>query len=73
MNRNRKEMHIKNRKERENRKTERRKEDLRGILSVVRIYRLLSTITKIEHKMKEKYSNISTLKTKVLSQMRKNE
>lgn len=73
MNRNRKEMHIKNRKERENRKTERRKEDLRGILSVVRIYRLLSIITKIKHKMKEKYSNISTLKTKVLSQMRKNE
>ena len=66
-------MHIKNRKERENRKTERRKEDLRGILSVVRIYRLLSIITKIKHKMKEKYSNISTLKTKVLSQMRKNE
>ena len=73
MNRNRKEMHIKNRKERENRKTERRKEDLRGILSAVRIYRLLSIITKIKHKMKEKYSNISTLKTKVLSQMRKNE
>ena len=66
-------MHIKNRKERENRKTERRKEDLRGILSAVRIYRLLSIITKIKHKMKEKYSNISTLKTKVLSQMRKNE
>ena len=66
-------MQIKNRKGKEIRITERRKEDHRGILSVVRIYRLLSTITKIEHKMKEKYSNISTLKTKVLSQMRKNE